>query len=212
MQITPAILTSDLVLFSNLAKKLEFVETLDVDICRSPFVDNVTVQLDQVVDLIDFEHQSIGFHLMVDNPEQDLMYLLNSIGNDQSVRVYLHQESNLNFLAEFEWPGRWSRCLAIKFESEFKNIEFYNNFDEIQLMSIETGKQGNSFKPSVITRIEGLTKLGYFGKISIDGGINMNTIELIKDLPIDRISVGSYFQKSQNVRESYRIMHKALEK
>ena len=212
MQITPAILTSNLDLFKRLLKELEFAHSIDIDITRTPFVSNITLQLEDVVNIINYDEQSIGFHLMVNNPIQELDLLLKSPAKDKNIRIYLHQESDIDFLDSFDWPQNWSKCLAIKFESSFREIEFYNQFEEIQLMSIETGGQGYAFKPGVVDKVEELTRLGYFGKISLDGGINLETIENIKNVQIDRISVGSYFQKSQNVKESYRILKESLEK
>lgn len=212
MQITPAILTSDLKLFESLIKQLSFTESLDIDIIRPPFVNNLTVQFEEIKHLINYEVQSIGFHLMVDNPKTDLINMFNSGLDQKNIRIFLHQESDLSFLKDFEWPSSWHKGLAIKLESELKDLEFYNQFDEIQLMSIETGVQGNPYQEKVLNRVLEVREMGYSKPISLDGGINLTTIDSIKKLDVNRISVGSFFQKSQNPKESYRMLKEALDK
>ncbi len=211
MQITPAILTSDINIFSKLIKEFEFTQTVDIDISRPPFVENTTLQLIDIMNLIDFDHYSIGFHFMVNDPIRDLEFLMNSNAKEKALRIYLHQESELEFLNYFEWPQNWIKCVAVKLDSPLMTLEFYRQFEEVQLMSIETGRQGNPFKEEVLDRVEALTRLGYFGKISLDGGINLDTVDKVKNSSVDRLSVGSYLQKSQNVRESYRMLEEVLE-
>jgi len=212
MQITPAILTVDLKLFGQLIKDLSFTETLDIDIIRPPFANNLTVQFEEVKHLLTYINQSLGFHLMVTDPKLDLINMFNSGLDKKVIRIYIHQESDLTFLKDFEWPGCWSKCLAVKLESELKSIDFYNQFDEIQLMSIETGAQGNSFNDKVLERIIELRNIGYKKSISLDGGINIKTIKKLKNVGVNRISVGSYLQKSQNPQESYRMLKEAIER
>lgn len=211
MQITPAILTDDLSVFKSLVTELEFAHSIDIDIIRPPFVENHTLQLSDIFSLVNPQSQSVGIHLMVADPKTDLEMLKNLDASNLNLRIYLHQESDLDFLSNFHWPQDWLKGITIKLESELKETEFYNNFDEVQFMSIETGKQGNPFNNQVIDKIEKLTASGYFGKISIDGGINLETIGYLKGFPVDRVSVGSFLQKSQNIKESYRMLEKVLE-
>lgn len=212
MQITPAILTSELKLFESLIKELTFTETLDIDIIRPPFANNLTVQFEEIKHLLNYDLQSIGFHLMVNNPKQDLINMFNSGLDQKNIRIFLHQESDLNFLEEFEWPASWSKCIAVKLESKLQDSNFYNLFDEVQLMSIETGAQGNPFQAGVGERVQDLRAGGYSKLVSLDGGINLTTVDEIKKIDVDRISVGSFFQKSQNPKESYRMLKEALDK
>ncbi len=212
MQITPAILTNDLILFKDLLPKLSFAETLDIDIIRPPFVNNSTISIEDVKDILDFDNQCIGFHLMVDNPKEDLINLFNWGFENKYIRIYLHQESDLSFLSEFKWPLNWIKGVAVKLETDLRDLNFYNQYDEVQLMSIVTGVQGNPFNATIKNRVNTLRNLGFTKDISLDGGINLGTLSQLKDLDINRISVGSYFQKSKNPKESYRMMEEELNK
>jgi pentose-5-phosphate-3-epimerase len=52
--------------------------------------------------------------------------------------------------------------------------------------------------------------LGYTGRISIDGGVNLTSAEEIKYWEIDRVSVGSFFQKSKDAQLAYMKLQLAL--
>ena len=77
-------------------------------------------------------------------------------------------------------------------------------------MSIEIGFQGNRFNKKVIKRVEQLREIGYHKKISLDGGVNLKTANLIKGLKIDRVSVGSFFVRSKNIIKDKLKLEKAL--
>lgn len=212
MQITPAILIDNKTEFKEILDSFSFAESIDIDIIRPPFVDNQTVAVEDIIDLIDFNNKCIGFHFMVTNPKQDLINLYNMGFDNKNLRIYLHQESEIDFLDEFKWPQKWTKGIAVKLESQFKSIDFYRGFDEVQLMSIITGKQGNKFNPDVLTKAAMLKDLGFDKEISIDGGVNLETIKLIKDMGISRVSVGSYFQDSNNPYFAYKSMDDLINK
>ena len=69
MQITPAILTSDISEFKKQIERLNFVDSIDIDIIRPPFVENVTLPFEDIKSLIDYNKCSVGFHLMVEDPQ-----------------------------------------------------------------------------------------------------------------------------------------------
>lgn len=210
VKITPAILTNDLEEFRSLIKDLSFTDSIDIDIVRPPFVENTTLQIIDIKDFIDTSKTDLGFHLMVDDPKEDLYNIYNSGIDGHAARIYLHQESNLEYLKEFEWPANWLKAVSVKLETDLLNLDFYNQFAEVQFMSIKTGWQGSEFNPKVLDRIKALRDLGYKGNISVDGGINLETIHLIKDAPINRISVGSYFTKAEDKVRAFKLLEDAL--
>ena len=71
-------------------------------------------------------------------------------------------------------------------------------------MSVDPGKGGQKFNSSVLYKIDILRKLRkekkYNYVISIDGGINNNTIDKVKD--VDFVISGSYICESDNYQES----------
>ncbi len=200
IQITPAILTDDLEAFKSLILKFKDFESIDIDIIRSPFVENKTLQIEEIVgDLEHLSSKSVGLHFMVQDPEKDLIKLKNSNLKDHNLRIYLQQESNLKFLNSFDWPKNWSRAVSIKIESNLFDINYYKQFYEVQLMSVTLGWQGSEFQMEVFEKLVNLKKMGYNGQVSLDGSVNLKTAKIIKDYAVNRVSVGSYFTKADDV-------------
>lgn len=199
IEITPAILETNISTFRADFAKFKDFRSIDIDICFPPFTSLSTVKLEDLVnDLDTFTSTSLGIHLMVAHPEVELEKLKPKFVQHE-LRIYLHQESNLKFLRTFTWPKKWLRGVSLKAASNLNEVSFYDAFDEVQLMTVEIGKQGNSFIPEVLEKCSVLRELGYKKLISIDGGVNLKTAPVINNYALDRVSVGSYFVQSDNV-------------
>ena len=85
--------------------------------------------------------------------------------------------------------------LSIKPKTSVEFIEKYlDRVDNVLIMSVEPGRGGQKFMDSVVYKIDILDKirknkkLNY--KISIDGGINKDTIDKVRN--VDFVISGSY--------------------
>jgi len=200
IEISPSVLTSSIEDFKRFVKNYEIFKSVDIDIIRKPFVDNETVPISEALELLkDSPIQSLGFHLMVQDPESDLKLFIDQGWGDRELRIYLQQESDINFLKNFDWPEKWRKCISLKLETDLKDLEFYEQFGEVQLMSIEIGAQGRPFDESVEDKVIELRQMGYQGLISLDGGINLKSANIVKHWDIQRVSPGSYFAKAEDV-------------
>lgn len=201
IEISPSVLTNSISEFTRFVKAYEEFDSVDIDIIRRPFLEDETISIEDAVKVLeDYKCPSIGFHLMVQDPEKDLEFLKSSGFLKKALRIYFQQESDISFLKEYTWPANWSKCISIKLETKLNNLNFYNQFDEVQFMSVEIGKQGNKFQEVVLDKIEELKEMGYNGKISLDGGINLKTANIIRHWGIQRVSPGSYFAKAEDVK------------
>lgn len=202
MIIAPAILISNLEEFERqLAIYSEFAPQIDFDInvAYDDFKGIVTVELESILKKIKnskLNYPVLNFHLMVTHPIDYIQMILDSAISFG--KVYIHQEADLTGVSLDSYIG-----ITIKAESSLEAIDYYNKFTEVQLMTIETGSQGNPIKPEVLERANWLKQNGFKGSISIDGGVNDKTIELIKRYPIDKLSVGSYFSKASDPKLNY---------
>jgi len=209
IEITPAILTNDLESFKTQINRLSGFHTVDIDIIRPPYVDNLTVQAEQILPILEkSDIEIISFHIMANDPLKDLEKIKSS-GIKKS-RIYLQQEVDLSFLSSFAWPQQWIKGISIEIETPLKSLDFYNQFAEVQLMSIQIGRQGNKFDESVLSKIAKLKSIGYNGWVSLDGGINLETAKIIKSKLINRVSVGSYFAKSTDIQQSFKELNAIL--
>jgi pentose-5-phosphate-3-epimerase len=199
--ITPNILTNDVNEFTRQLKRLkEVFNTIDLDVIRPPFIDNQTVQVSDFLKIKEvFEFEDVGVHLMVKDYMNDLNSLLKSKLSKKHVRIYVHQETNLTDYLNIELPADWEKNISIKAESNLKSYEFYEQFSDIQLMTIPTGFQGSKLIVEILERSRILKENFFKGVVSIDGGVNLESAAIIKDYPIDRVSVGSYFVKAEDL-------------
>lgn len=212
IEICPAILQDNSENFKLQLQKLSAFNNIDIDIIRRPFVDSETLGIDEVLGLVNSytSESNWAFHLMVVNPEIELEKLVWSKIGENSARIYLQQESDLSFLNDFAFPENWLKGISVMIESDLKDLSFYNDYQEVQFMSIKTGFQGGEFKPEVLERVKKLKDMGYTGKVSLDGGINLETAPLIKDKGVDRVSVGSYFAKATDIKSAFEELNNIL--
>lgn len=213
IKITPAILTSDLDEFvTKFNEYIELFGLLDIDIAEESFAENNTISLIDVIDSgILSETLDIGIHLMVSDPINKLKYMVdNGLKDFSNLRIYVHQESELSKLDEY--TKYFKIGVVVKRESTLKDLSFYERFGEVQLMTIDIGKQGNSFYNDSLKRVKQLRDLGFRGDISLDGGVNLDTASLIRDVNPDRVSVGSYFQNSSDLVSDFNKLDNILNK
>jgi len=203
-KINPAILTEkpkefnrQLKIYSSIFEEID----IDINIDNDEFPGLVTVspktlasQLSKYVSRVEF-----NLHLMIQLPLKTIGQVLD-IESSQNIKFIIHQESNIKKLVEnigeYHIYG-----LAIQVDSEPRDLDFYNQFKEIQLMTVQIGYQGSKFQKNVLNRVEWLRSKGYKGKISIDGGVDLRSASIIREYDLDRVSVGSYFSKLSSEEE-----------
>lgn len=214
IKISPAILTSEknefiqeLKIFRPIAEQID----IDINIPNDEFEGNVTFDLASVLDQLSKFPGIYGIHLMVTNPVIFIAQIIDRTEyfTEGSV-IYVHQESNLDGVFDINLPEKFRLGISVKAETELNSIGYYNQFDEVQFMTIETGAQGNPFKPEILERVNFLKDNSYEGLVSIDGSVNEKTAEIIKEYPLDRVSVGSYLSRSEDPIKSYKKLDRIL--
>ncbi len=214
IQVCPAILTNSKDEFTRELKEYsQHFEIIDVDINieDDEFYGDVTVTPIEACQLIKESRVEckFNFHIMANKPEQLMYEIRDNLSAEKINKFFIHQESESDLL-NIEGFDKSKLAIAIKADSVLREIDFYNNFLEVQLMTVKTGKQRNPFLPVVLERVVTLKKEGYRGTISVDGSVNIESAKLIKEFPIKRVSVGSYFSKSADVKESLIELEKIL--
>lgn len=94
--------------------------------------------------------------------------------------------------------------LSIEPETTIDSVlDYVSKIDVLLLMSVKTGKSGQSFNDAVVNKIYCLKKLkeqnDYKFKIEVDGGINGETVSLVKRAGADIVVSGNFVYKSSNV-------------
>lgn len=212
MEICPAILTdrinefqAQLSLYSKYFTQID----IDINIPGDSFDGLVTPNIDLIVNEVKkLRGIKFNFHLMLSKPFWIYKYISENL--DQNIYFFLHQESDISFLDDIGSLTNIGIC--IKKQTRLLTVEYYNQFSEIQLMTVEIGFQGEKFDNKVLQKAKDLRRMGYTGRLSLDGGINLESAIDIRasGVEVNRLSVGSYFSRSKDIRSSLEKLNNLL--
>lgn len=210
MTIYPAILTDSIEKVQeqvNQAKDLSDVSTVQIDVLDGKFADNLTVTPADLPQ-IDWGELQVDIHLMVDEP-LDYVYELIDVKEQVPVRAVIGQiekMSNQDHFLEDIQKNEWLPGVSLDVFTPIDSLEAatLDRIKVIQVMGIEAGFQGQTFKAIALEKIEQLAKpckeLGI--ELVVDGGVNLETIEAIAKAGATSAAVGSALWKSDQISET----------
>lgn len=196
MIIAPSFLTAD---WSNLEAEIRSIQTapwIHFDVMDGQFVPAKTYGPDMVAKIAAWSNQVFDVHLMVQSPE-DVLAEYAAAGADLiTIHVEAVRTSVKQAIEQIRALGV-RVGLSIKPGTDIKRIEPYLELvDLVLVMSVEPGKGGQPFLNGALDRIAWLkeqrTKRHLQYVIEVDGGINDQTIRLVKEAGADAVVVGSY--------------------
>ena len=91
-----------------------------------------------------------------------------------------------------------------------KIIPYLNSVDIVLIMTVVPGRYGSKFIPNTLKKVKELRKLKPKSDIRLDGGINLKTINLASKSGASSFVVGSYLQKSKDVKTSIKFLKNKL--
>ena len=165
------------------------VDMIQLDIADGEFAPNKTWGNPQ--DIATHTKTKVELHLMVQNPLAE-MKKWSSV--DQIKRVLIHIESlgNLNGATNFAKEKGWELGLVLNPDTEILRIEpFVEHATVIMFMGVYPGFQGQTFIPNTCTRVRKAKQHYPDKKISVDGGVNKETIPSLMRSGVDIICPGS---------------------
>lgn len=168
-------------------------EYIHVDVMDGNFVPNISCIYNDVKDVLKNTNKMLDIHLMVDNPIKYILEYKNLL--PKFITIHSEINNNIDDLIDLIKSYGIGVGLSIKPKTSVEFIEKYlNRVDNVLIMSVEPGRGGQKFMDSVVYKIDILDKirknkkLNY--KISIDGGINKDTIDKVRN--VDFVISGSY--------------------
>ena len=169
------------------------VEYIHVDVMDGHFVPNISCIYNDVKDVLKNSNKMLDIHLMVDNPIKYILEYKNLL--PKFITIHSEINNNIDDLIDLIKSYGIGVGLSIKPKTSVEFIEKYlDRVDNVLIMSVEPGRGGQKFMDSVVYKIDILDKirknkkLNY--KISIDGGINKDTIDKVRN--VDFVISGSY--------------------
>ena len=182
---------------------------IHVDLMDGGFVSSKNFEIEDITRLFKSHEKPLDIHLMVFDP---IIYI-EDLSNLSPEYITFHIEATHDIIKTIEYVKNKNIKvgLAIKPNTNILELMPYLSFiDLVLIMSVTPGAGGQNFLPESVTRLQELLKIREDNhlnfKISMDGGINDETIKSIKELDI-AVS-GSYICKSNNFEEKINNLRK----
>jgi len=203
IKIAPSILAAD---FGNLSfecKKIDKsnADWFHLDIMDGLFVPNISYGMPIVKSIRKMTKKPLDVHLMIIEPERYIDKFI-EIGSD-ILTVHVEATSKMdNIIDKINHSGIKSG-IAINPDTPISKLDDYiSNVDLICLMGVHAGFGGQKFIKKTFNRLEELKNLinskNSSALIEIDGGVNENNFEKLKNLGADVLVAGSYIFNSSN--------------
>lgn len=161
------------------------------------------VELEDVIKTQEHKNINIEAHLMVENPEDVAEAWLKA----GVKRLIVHLEALKNVAMAMDLCQKYEAnlMLAINPETIVENlIPYFHNVEYYLILAVEPGESGQDFNRKVLDKIEFLRERRPGAKIEVDGGINLETVKLVKEAGADYIVSASYIFEADDPKEAYR--------
>lgn len=207
MKIAPSILSAN---FAKIAEQLnqtqEQCQYIHYDVMDGVFVPNLTFGAKILKDLKKISSQVFDVHLMIVNPHSLIKDFIDA-GADIITFHYEAYDNKEEILSTLKMiKSKKVKCgLSVKPGTDIKVLEEYLPLlDNVLVMSVEPGFGGQKFMKNSIDKIKWLSeqKENHDFTITVDGGINDETIHLIDAAGADIAVAGSYIFNSHSISEA----------
>lgn len=200
--IIPAILEKE---FSEVKKKVaeldQYTATFQIDVADGKLVDGETFTDIKLLDSIQTE-ATFEIDLMVENPQDyveervlSVFKISANIKATDKIPEFIEKAKSLDYVVG----------ISINIDTPLELIEpLLNEIDYVQFMDVKPGGQGRNFDSKVIKKIKEFIEKHPTIEIQVDGGIDEEILEKIKNLGIKDYVVGSTIFDSPNPIETYK--------
>ena len=202
-----SILSAD---FCNIGKDIERAEQagceyIHFDVMDGVFVPNISYGIPILKAVSKIVKGTLDVHLMIIDP---IKYVKEFADNGADIITFHSEaESDVNETINAIHSYGKKAGLAIKPNTPVSDIEQYlDKIDMLLVMTVEPGFGGQGFINSTLEKISEAKKMidsrGLNVPIQVDGGINAETAELVKNAGAEILVAGSYLFGADNMREA----------
>jgi ribulose-phosphate 3-epimerase len=196
--LAPSLLSAD---FSNLANAIKMIEDrnakfVHIDVMDGSFVPQISYGQPVVKSLRPLTNLVFDVHLMIDHPENHIQSFADS-GADY-ITFHVESTDKIDSIIDQIHKLNKKAGLSIKPKTDVSLIEKYlDKLDLVLVMTVEPGFGGQKLIPECVKKVYELVELRAKQNlnflISVDGGVNENTIQSVIDSKADVIVSGSAF-------------------
>lgn len=196
--LAPSLLSAD---FSSLDKAIKQIEenngtVVHIDVMDGQFVPEITYGQPVVRSIRKLTKLPFDVHLMVNNPEHQIESFAKA-GADWITFHYEATNHAHRLIQMIHDQGKKAGVSICPGTPISILSELLESADIILVMTVNPGWGGQKIIPSCVKKVAELKKLreekGYHYLISVDGGVNAETISSVKDAGADVIVSGSAF-------------------
>ena len=203
MLVAPSILSAD---FGNLAHDVKAIcdagcDLVHVDVMDGHFVPNLTIGPVVVSAVAKAATKPLDVHLMVENNTffVDLFAPL----KPGYITFHMEEEKNPHRLVQYIRELGIKPGVVLNPHTPAEAVEYLlQDLDMVLVMSVNPGFGGQKFIPNVVEKIKRLAalrdKINPDCLIEIDGGVNADNIEMLRDAGVDVCVAGSYVFKHES--------------
>lgn len=184
-----------------------------IDVMDGKFVDNNTEDLmrEYADNLKNITNIPLDVHLMVENVKEFVDIFASTSPKNITFHIEKNNKSEIRDKEEILNLIKYIKdqntmvSIAINPETDIKEVyEYLPLIHNVLIMSVHPGKGGQKFIEETIDKIEELTKYikenNLENEIEVDGGINNENIEKLKELGVNISVVGSYLINSKDYK------------
>ena len=196
--LAPSLLSAD---FSNLAAALRFIEekggkAVHIDVMDGQFVPQITYGQPVIQSLRSHTDLPFDVHFMVEKPEQ----MVDSFAAAGADWLTFHVESTVHadrLVQHIHDLGKKAGVSLVPSTPVSSLEELLADVDLVLVMTVNPGFGGQKLLPRCVEKIRRLCEIrrqqGYGFRISVDGGVNAQTLGTVLDAGADIVVSGSSF-------------------
>lgn len=207
-EVIPTIIAKDFQEVKEKIKQVEpYVSWAQLDIMDGQFVKNSTWNNPKEVRELETK-LDLEAHLMVKNPGEKINDWIDS-GVKRIIVHYEAVENIRDLIIQIRKAGL-DVGIAINPETDIKVLNgLVDYIDLIMVMTVHPGRGGQKFLEESLVKIKDLRERYRDVKISVDGGINLETAPKVIQAGANILSVGSAIFKSENIEKTIKELKHA---
>ena len=212
--ISPSILSAD---FAKMGEDIKRIteggaDMIHCDVMDGTFVPNISFGPKMIADIRSYTSLPLDVHLMVNRPERYIDVYAKA-GADYIVVHYEACGTLVDTLKKIRKLGKKSGLVISPDTPAEVVYDYLPLIDLILVMSVYPGFSGQKFLPSSLEKLEKISakikESGLNIRLQIDGGINEETVKLVKKAGADTVVAGSSVFGASDVAEAIKKLRDA---